>query len=262
MIKGVHRLRMRNMKDVFFWTSVCVFIAMATTALIGWLLLPEDVFAVAIPVMATIAFLLGSSMALFACRQIMHLQLPHKTIKLLHATDALTGATTRRRFFELQAEMNVKQAAVMMVDVDHFKSINDRFGHPVGDEVLVQIAATLMETVRDRDIVARMGGEEFLVYLPDVNRDRAGEFATRLCSEVSRLRFVVGDDRLSVSVSIGLSEHTTDSPIDFAISAADRALYRAKEDGRNRWREEIPSDGFEEASGHDDWGLGSTRNAI
>lgn len=239
MNTGSLRLKMRNNWDVLFWTTVTVLIALATTGLIGWILLPPEVFDAAAPSMFLIALFLSSCMSLFACRQIMHLQLAHKTIKLLHATDALTGTTTRRRFFEAQAEMQAVPAMVMMVDVDHFKSINDRFGHPVGDEVLIQIAATLMENVQDRDWIVRMGGEEFLVFLPELDWRKAQELATELCSEVSRLRFEIDDHEIDVSISIGLAEHDAANPIDGAIQAADQALLKAKADGRNRWRKAL-----------------------
>jgi len=155
-------------------------------------------------------------------------------------TDALTRLPNRRA---AERELPLLLAsspgiALLMMDIDHFKSINDRFGHPVGDQVLQALAATLERTARDQDFYARMGGEEFLVAVPV-----SSETEARDCGE--RYRFAVEEMALSrdipihgVTVSVGVSfwQGGEDGVIahEQLLSAADQALYRAKGSGRNR----------------------------
>ena len=130
----------------------------------------------------------------------------------------------------------------MMVDIDHFKVVNDRYGHPVGDQVLSSVVTLLRQRVRAQDLVGRYGGEEFMVVLPDTSLVGAEQLARELCKavEVSRCRVDgvdgVKGDGIAVTVSIGVFGGWLDSgdSWDMLITAADRALYQAKENGRNR----------------------------
>lgn len=150
------------------------------------------------------------------------------------ATDPLTGTMNRRGLDAALEEMTdaEQSVAVVMIDVDHFKAVNDRFGHAVGDEVLKAIAELIMTQARREDVVARLGGEEFVLVLPETGLEAAGQFAERLRRAVAQTVFeTVG----SVTVSLGVAcypEHGND--LYEALALADAALYRAKADGRNR----------------------------
>mgnify|MGYP003632994117 CR=1 FL=1 len=157
--------------------------------------------------------------------------------------DHLTAVLDRGGFFDrgqhLLGSANSTRApvAVMVLDIDHFKSVNDRFGHAAGDEVLRSFARTIESTLRKNDVFGRTGGEEFAVILEGINRDSAVGLAERMLSEVARQETPVAPDQaLRVTVSIGLAWHAQAplNELDALLAEADRALYRAKENGRNR----------------------------
>ena len=160
----------------------------------------------------------------------------------LATTDGLTGLLNRRHFFALathELALSRRRAAPLtaaMLDIDHFKQINDRYGHPVGDQVIVTVAQRLTATVRGTDLLGRYGGEEFAVVLPDTDGDGSTILA-------ERLRVVIGDRPIdtdagpltvTVSIGVGLADYDADATLADLLSRADKALYRAKESGRNR----------------------------
>ena len=160
--------------------------------------------------------------------------------------DPLTGLYNRRMLEErlgselAAARRHDRVVAVLMVDIDHFKAINDRYGHLAGDETLRMVARTLRATIRQEDFVARFGGEEFVVIAPETGLEGARLLGERIRRAVERSRCVWQDDELSVTVSAGAT--VSELPAEFVpgltahalVDAADRALYRAKEEGRNR----------------------------
>ena len=162
-----------------------------------------------------------------------------------HAADARTDALTRlynRRHIEQLGRRAVDAAralqrplSVLMIDLDHFKAINDQRGHDIGDEALRLAAESLAATLRSVDHLGRWGGEEFLAVLPDTPAAQAEQVAARCLdrlrgADTSRL----GEPRLRITASIGLASCEDDAAFDALIQRADRALYRAKRDGRNR----------------------------
>jgi diguanylate cyclase (GGDEF)-like protein len=148
--------------------------------------------------------------------------------------DPLTGLPNRRAFEEV-LESQPPPAGVLMLDLDHFKRINDTFGHDVGDRVLVTVAALLRETLGASAFCARVGGEEFCVLVPDVaNHAELRFMAERVCRAIKELRFG-GQDQLRVTVSVGAARRLPDEvTAREAIVRADHALYRAKRDGRDQ----------------------------
>jgi len=160
----------------------------------------------------------------------------------LVSTDSLTGCLNRRTL-ERQlvaawrlAKRTETSIAVLALDVDHFKDINDGLGHAAGDLVLQQVAEILRSTARDTDAVARPGGDEFVVLLPNQSWDGAMSFAERLRANVDD--FVFGPAgrpvRLTISIGVALARHTDAVSPDAVLQQADRSLYRAKAEGRNR----------------------------
>ena len=125
-----------------------------------------------------------------------------------------------------------------MVDLDHFKSINDSFGHLVGDAVLRQMGELLREQARTVDVVARYGGEEFVIVVPDTDVEGGVVFAERLRERIEKHKFSEGDLEVAVTVSIGVADVVAGKKrtVNEILKLADDALYRAKADGRNRVR--------------------------
>ena len=158
-----------------------------------------------------------------------------------HLTGVLTrSAFTRRANALLDSRQQHAQAlplTLMMLDIDHFKSINDAHGHGVGDQVLRQFASTLQDQLHNDELLARLGGEEFVVILPGLAPERAKFTAERLRRAVQDLHVVQADQRLQITVSIGLAGCDANIPapsLDALLASADQALYRAKAHGRNR----------------------------
>jgi diguanylate cyclase (GGDEF)-like protein len=156
--------------------------------------------------------------------------------------DALTGVWNRRAIMDLlgeeleRARRNHQSLGLMMIDLDHFKSINDRFGHGTGDVVLREVAHRLVASVRSYDRVGRYGGEEFLVILSNASLGEVKRRAESLCHAVAERPVLWEAQELSITVSIGGTATAESSPVvqSRLLGLADHALYRAKEQGRNR----------------------------
>lgn len=156
-------------------------------------------------------------------------------------TDPLTGLNNRRSFYKFVQPIwamglrSKSDTAVIMLDIDHFKLLNDNYGHALGDRVLVQLAETLQKEARGGDILARWGGEEFLIFLPETRMVDAVAIAERMRNKICALQLVTDHaEKISFTVSFGVaSTHDTGMPLDELIGEADRQLYRAKKQGRN-----------------------------
>lgn len=164
----------------------------------------------------------------------------YKEIETLAITDALTGVYTRRYFLERfeeelkRSKLRKSKMAFLLVDADHFKKVNDTYGHLTGDEVLRQIAAVLKESVREIDIVGRYGGEEFCVVLPDTDAKGVVFVAERIRKTVGGKKIRAYDAVLHITISIGIAVFPTDGETaEELIDKSDWALYRAKSAGRN-----------------------------
>jgi diguanylate cyclase (GGDEF)-like protein len=165
-----------------------------------------------------------------------------KSLNAQANTDALTKLTNRRSFFLRAGEAielmrrHRQPFSVLMIDVDHFKSINDTYGHQCGDAVLVQVAEILGNNIRTNDILARIGGEEFAIAAPYSNRLAAVVLAERLRKAVESAEFMNGDTRVPITISVGVAAQDKNTPvtIDQLLARADARLYIAKRRGRNR----------------------------
>jgi diguanylate cyclase (GGDEF)-like protein len=161
-----------------------------------------------------------------------------RALEELATTDPLTAVANRRRFDEVllaEAERSLRTEnplTLLMLDIDHFKSVNDAYGHPVGDVVLKAVAAQCRSAARDIDLVARVGGEEFAVLLVNVGLHEGEEVADRIRKVVGALQVELpGHPPLGCTVSVGVAEFAGDATE--LMVRADAALYRAKAEGRN-----------------------------
>jgi diguanylate cyclase (GGDEF)-like protein len=155
--------------------------------------------------------------------------------------DPLTGINNRRAFMQLVApiwnteQRHQRDLAVLLLDMDRFKAINDVYGHAVGDQVLIAVADLLRQGMRNGDVVARWGGEEFVVFLPETTLAEARTIAERLRAEIGALPVEVDGQRLTLSATFGVAHN--DDPkgsLEKLISIADRHLYQGKERGRDQ----------------------------
>lgn len=164
-----------------------------------------------------------------------------KELKLMAETDPLTGAYNRRYFLKtLNKEFSLSKRyqtsfSLFIMDIDFFKNFNDSYGHDVGDMVLKELVNICTPLMRDVDLFARFGGEEFVVILPNTAIDGAFTIAERIRKEINEKALKIADNEVCFSVSIGISEVSiADQKVEDIIKRADLALYEAKESGRNR----------------------------
>jgi diguanylate cyclase (GGDEF)-like protein len=165
----------------------------------------------------------------------------NEKLAVLASTDPLTELLNRRYFFE-RAEIELsrlkrseRQAAVLIVDIDFFKKVNDQYGHPAGDEVLRVVANILKDNVRQHDLVARFGGEEFAILLADVDIEKSFALSERMRGKIEAAIIHYKKEKIKVTASFGLSMLASASQdIHVVIDSADKMLYKAKAAGRNR----------------------------
>ena len=162
-------------------------------------------------------------------------------LEKLAVTDPLTGISNRRDLMQrLDTEIDRarryhKPLCVLMIDLDHFKAINDNYGHQAGDEVLIDTTKTLLKLCRTSDTIGRYGGEEFVIVLPEISLDAAVVLAERISLEISQRKVnSIEQQEINYTCSIGVAELTADLDQKSLLHTADNALYKAKIDGRNR----------------------------
>ncbi|WJG09222.1 sensor domain-containing diguanylate cyclase [Aliiglaciecola sp. LCG003] len=150
-------------------------------------------------------------------------------------TDPLTRLPNRNKVELRYSEMldEKRHVGLVLIDIDHFKSVNDNYGHNAGDDVLRQISKFLQSHLRDGDVVGRWGGEEFVLLLPDTTPEQAFEVAQKLCTGLAGMTASTGSVNLQVTASFGVSHTAVDKPLTDVLAYADDALYQAKRDGRN-----------------------------
>ncbi len=191
-------------------------------------------------------YVMRCSRMLNGCRVLLrsdvtHLKRVEEELRRLATVDELTELYNRRFFFAQgrrlleRCRQNAQPAGLLLFDLDHFKAINDSFGHEAGDAVLRAVALCCRRTLRPGDLLARLGGEEFAVLLPETDRRQAKRVAERLRRAMARLEVPCDRTVIRVTVSIGLATpEDTPGGLDALLAAADRALYRAKRAGRDR----------------------------
>lgn len=163
-----------------------------------------------------------------------------RKLERLSVTDPLTMLPNRRYFehtFKLEAAQNQRSQnhlSLAILDIDHFKHVNDNYGHDVGDQVLIHIAELLRRSTRAGNVIARVGGEEFALLLPNTRQSEALEMAERIRINIEGASYFHDGKRIPLTISIGIAEVDCDSPLENSYRLADEALYEAKRNGRNR----------------------------
>lgn len=163
-------------------------------------------------------------------------------LSVLASMDSMTQLLNRREFEnQVNAELSVFKddvfaSSMMIADIDHFKQVNDQYGHPVGDELLKQFSLLLKAVLRDKDLIARWGGEEFVVMLHQANPNEAYKIAERLRRTIESTTFKINQHHIHITVSFGIAPLNTndEEPLYTSYLRADKALYQAKESGRNK----------------------------
>jgi len=224
--------------------SAITIIASITSALIttGIMLLTDGIISgTGLFISIIIPALLAPLFEYRALSILLQLDLAEEKLKITSTTDELTGAYNRRYFFvtanqELaRAERYGGMFSIAILDIDHFKGINDTFGHLAGDQVLREISDTCGKNIRLPDIFARYGGDEFIFLFPETDKEKARECLKRIHASISKSPVRYEKLEIKIYVSIGLAEFSRETQlIDYWLKEADMALYRAKHEGRNR----------------------------
>ena len=186
--------------------------------------------------------ILAVPLLLFFSNKLRELAIAHKKLTIYASTDALTQVMNRAAFSTLvdaylkdvRAAEEKAKGAFLIIDADHFKSVNDRFGHDRGDEALVTIAHAIKSMLRAPDLVGRLGGEEFGVFLPGATTEQATLVAERIRQSVNDAKFMPAGAEHHLSVSVGGAVFERELPYAELFRLADQQLYAAKRDGRNR----------------------------
>ena len=185
----------------------------------------------------TVVFCMFSYLALF---YVVTVTRAHRSLARMATTDSLTGLFNRRHMIELTEKelarhhRSPSNLTLMLMDIDHFKHVNDQHGHDIGDRVLDAVSLVLKNSMREQDFIGRWGGEEFLAVLPETDLDQAAVSAERIRKAIQALVIDSDGDKVSVTLSIGITQYRAQEALSNAIARADRALYEGKSAGRNR----------------------------
>ncbi|MBC7163954.1 MAG: GGDEF domain-containing protein [Roseovarius sp.] len=224
----------RTGADVWRFTAAIAAAALLGSIALRFVVLPSDLATRTLLPGSVMALVLATPIAWFVGQRMREVsRLGERLEHALHH-DMLTGVRTRLSFYERAAEMTGITCAVIVTDIDNFKGFNDRYGHFAGDQALRQFAAMLTANCRADDIVARFGGEEFVIVIMGAHHQEGISVAERLAARVRASPIFFGEHTLRLTASFGVAALLPGGDIDSAIQQADRALYRAKHAGRDR----------------------------
>lgn len=235
-------IKLGKTKLVLIITAVAIVLAIATDALIGYVLKhdinpAEDYLRAAI-----IPLFIAPIISWFFLNLLFEVNTLEQKMSRLAKFDELTGLLNRRAFYYAcealheYAARNKQNYAVLSVDLDHFKRINDNLGHYAGDVVLRSFGDISNELSRKSDKVARFGGEEFVFFLPNTNLQEAQDFANRLYKKITKTQVLAEGNAIKYTVSTGIAvnEYTDELTLRDVLKHSDKALYQAKNNGRNQ----------------------------
>ena len=237
MTTGLRELPTAAWARVLISTAIFVLGGTLVSVLAGQLIMEsygEGLSGAGLIVSIVLPILIGTPLTLLHLIRVAQLRLANDKLLVLASTDWLTGCLNRRAFAKRVDSQLATRGAFLVIDADHFKVINDRFGHDRGDEALQLLASIIKSSVRADDFVGRMGGEEFGVFLQDADQATTQVVAERIRGAIANARFAPGGIRVPLSVSVGGASF--DGAISFAelFRIADQRLYGVKQSGRNR----------------------------
>lgn len=229
------QLRLRTERDVRAFSIAVTVVALVGNLLLQLVLMPPDIVPRIQFSGSVITLTLSAPISYFVGMRMLDIHLLTVTLERAVSFDGLTGARTRRSFYDIAAAQPPDSlAAIILTDIDRFKSFNDRFGHQAGDAALGQFSRTLLRNLREEDVVARFGGEEFVILLPGTTLGQGQKAAERLRLAIRDTVITIGGQAVTLTASFGVSVHRFPGDIDAGIGCADLALYRAKHKGRDR----------------------------
>ncbi|MHA6262214.1 GGDEF domain-containing protein [Arenibacterium sp. CAU 1754] len=230
----------QNRKYVFWFSIVTTVLVLTICNTANFFLMASDTFAKVFWVYNAVGSAVTCSVTYLMGLQMLKVFNLTKQLKHMVNHDQLTGLNTRSGFFRAVEARGADRAVVIAADIDRFKVINDTYGHNVGDQVLVEFARRLMRDCRGDDVVARFGGEEFIVYLPCTRFDNGAGVAERLRKVIAHDPVETQSGLIDVTASFGVAESAGGQTIDQHIQKADAALYLAKANGRNCVERALP----------------------
>lgn len=228
------RLHLKSQSEVRFFSVGVTIVALIGNVMLQYVILPPVLYHIVLFSSSTVTVILAAPISFFVGQRMRDIH--ELTVQLEHALnhDGLTGACTRANFYQLAETTKDQPRLVIVADIDHFKRVNDRHGHRAGDKALKQFTATLIRNCREDDIVARFGGEEFVILLRTEALEDGRATAQRLCDRVREKPLMLDGRKVHITASFGIARVAPTRGIDDAIHRADLALYRAKTSGRNR----------------------------
>lgn len=220
------------------WTLLVTLASVAISVAVTQLILStmsQGLSGSGIAAAVVLPILLGTPLIFYHLLRLQQLRLANEKLQVLASTDWLTTCLNRRAFTHLVSRRleEAPLGAFLVIDADYFKVINDHYGHDRGDEALQLMAETIMASVRKDDIVGRIGGEEFGVFLADANGDTARQVAERIRHSIAHARFAPGGQPHQLSVSVGAAYFEGGIAFSELFRIADQLLYSAKQMGRN-----------------------------
>lgn len=236
-------LRISSGRQVLLGTVIITAIAVSAPVLTFVVVLsfavdvPPDVYLGILAICAIIPLLIAPPISFFALSVLRLLTVTIDRVDAYVRFDTLTGVLTRAYLLGQMRDQlaKAKSGAFLMVDADHFKMINDTYGHDIGDEALKRLAEVLRTTLTVDALVGRLGGEEFGVFLPGADDADAARAANALCEAMRRRGKSIAGHEISLTISVGGASHRGDESIEATMKLADSALYHAKRTGRDRF---------------------------
>ncbi|MEM6987201.1 MAG: GGDEF domain-containing protein [Pseudomonadota bacterium] len=216
------------------YTVVVIALAALLTATVTFDVYHPTYFQTVAPEMLRATMILFGLVSVFLGLKLRQITQLNHELQHIIARDKLTDVSTRDHFFAALAAQPDREGVCLMVDIDHFKRVNDTHGHLVGDKVIARVAGQLRRSVRTDDIVCRFGGEEFAIFLADADGQHAREVSERIHQSIKNRSRGRDDGHVEVTVSIGGSNVKPARLAESALHEADQALYQAKHNGRNQ----------------------------
>lgn len=221
-------------KHVWLITTSVTAMACSIVAATVILFYPQDAWRFELSLWIGMTIVIWVPVTYFMALKMKENALLNEELQHLLNHDPLTDTATRAFFFDRMRAVPQVTGVALMADIDHFKKVNDTFGHFAGDAVIQAVASVMIDNLRPDDIVCRFGGEEFLIFLPDRGHDDGLKSAEALREIVAEVAVMFGKQRIRVTMSIGGAVKLAHKSIDVAIREADAALYRAKSAGRDQ----------------------------